>query len=83
MPWSAASYKAHLTGHRHGPAGREKDIEVSYHQGGTRDCWLAIPSLSFLWTAPQVTLLPNDDADWASAHDRFFPRLADFLRTLR
>jgi hypothetical protein len=81
-PWSAASYMAHLPGHRHDPAGRKKDIEVRHHGRHPR-LLVGDPKLSFLWTAPQVTLLPNDDADWASAHHRFFPRLADFLRTLR
>lgn len=80
-PWLAASYKAHLPGHCHGPGGREKDIGVGYHGRHPR-LLVGDPQLSFLWTAPQITLMPAADDDWTSAHHRFLPQLNVLLADL-
>ena len=81
-PWSARSYMPHLHNHCHGSAGRKKDIEVSYHGRHPR-LLVGDPKLSFLWSAPQITLTPAWDNDWRTAHHRFFPQLSSLLATLR
>jgi hypothetical protein len=81
-PWSATSYMAHLKGHCHDPAGRNKDIEASYYGRHPR-LLIGDPKLSFLLSAPHITLTPAWDNDWRTAHHRFFPQLSSFLETLQ
>lgn len=80
LPWTETSYKAHLAGHCHGPADREKDIEVSYYRAGRHPRLLVGDTQqSFLWSAPQIRLNPNADAEWRTAHHRFYPQLSNLL----
>ena len=83
-PWSEASYKDHLPGHCHDSNGRRIDIEVSYY-AKKRHPQLLVgdPERSFLWSSPRITLTPDADTDWATAHHRFYPSLTDFLSMLQ
>jgi hypothetical protein len=83
-PWSKENYKGHLSGHCHGPGDRKKDIEVGYYSM-QRHPRLLVGDVrrSFLWSAPQITLNFRADADWKTAHHRFYPRLSDFLSLLQ
>lgn len=83
-PWSERNYKAHMPGHCHGPADREKDIEASYYSMRRHPRLLVgNPHRSFLWSAPHITLNRIADADWKTAHHRFYPQLSQFLAILR
>lgn len=82
QPWRASSYRSHLPGHVHDEGGREYDIERTFHgrhphllEGDRRH--------SYLWSQPTITLRPDADVEWSSAHHRFFPRLADLLAICR
>jgi hypothetical protein len=80
--WSELSYRPHRRDHVHNPLARKKDIEVSYY-GRYPRLLVGVPRLSYLWSAPHITLDEVSDSNWRSAHHRFFPHLRTFLETLR
>jgi hypothetical protein len=78
QPWRESSYKSHLRDHVHDAKGRAYDIERGFHGRHPR-LLIGDPRHSYLWSKALITLQEPADTDWASAHHRFYPRIADFL----
>jgi hypothetical protein len=78
QPWRDSSYESHLRDHVHDAKGRAYDIERTFHGRHPR-LLIGDSRHSYLWSRSLITLYESADADWASAHHRFYPRLADFL----
>jgi hypothetical protein len=76
-PWSERSYKDHRADHCHDPAHRRHDIESNYYGRNAR-LLIGDPNLSFLWSAPQVTLTKP----WKPRF-KFLPHLTQLLGILR
>jgi hypothetical protein len=78
QPWRDSSYKSHLRDHVHDPKGRAYDIERTFHGRHPR-LLIGDSRHTYLWSRSLITLRESADTDWASAHHRFYPRIADFL----
>jgi hypothetical protein len=78
QPWRDSSYESHLRDHVHDAKGRAYDIERTFHGRHPR-LLIGDSRHSYLWSRSLITLHESADADWASAHHRFYPRMADFL----
>jgi hypothetical protein len=58
--------------------GRTYDIERTFHNRHPA-LLIGSPEHSYLWSRPRISLTERADANWGSAHHRFYPRLADLM----
>ena len=72
-PWDQTNYEDSIANHVHkAPTARYKDVEKIYHPNKHPKLLCGDPKHSYLWSTPKIRLKEKDDANWKSAHHRFY-----------